>query len=139
MRAARFALALLVAATVALSGCSASTSVAEEKTAIINLLQATYGGRSGNLLVDPVIVRTKYAVAGWSRDDSGGRALLHKEGGAWKVVTQAGAEMRDAQFLKDAGLPEKEAKALYNALIAAERDVPEERLAMFDRFEAVRR
>lgn len=139
MRAVLFAIAVFAAQFIGLSGCSPTASVAEEKTAIINLLQATYGGSSGELLVDPVIVRTKYAVAGWSRGGSGGRALMRKEGGAWKVVTNAGAEMRDAQFLKQAGVPEKEAKALYNALIAAERQVPEERLAMFDRYEPMRR
>lgn len=135
MRASAFLIAILLT----LPGCSPSASMAEEKTAIINLLQATYGGSDGDLFVDPVIVRTKFAVADWSRDGNGARVLMQKDGGAWKVVTVAGSEMRDAQFLEQAGVPEKEAKALYNALISAERDVPEERLAMFDRYEPVRR
>jgi len=130
---------LLIAAATAMCGCSPSASMAEEKAAITNLLQSTYGGSSGEILVEPVIVRTKYAVADWSRDASGARVLMHKEGGAWKIVAAAGSEMRDTQFLEQAGLSTKEAKALYNALIAAEREVPEERLAMFDRYEPTRR
>jgi hypothetical protein len=125
-----------VAMLIGLSGCDASSSVAEEKTAIINLVQSTYGGASGDMLIEPVVVRTKYGVADWVQGDGGGRALVRKEGGGWKVVATAGDEMRDVEFLTKAGVPEAEAKALVNSLIATERQLPEERLAKFDGYTA---
>jgi hypothetical protein len=119
-----------------LSGCGASSSVAEEKTAIINLVQSAYGGSSGDMLIEPVIVRTKYGVADWVQGEGGGRALVRKEGGGWKVVATAGDEMRDVEFLTKAGVPEAEAKALVNSLIASERQLSDAKLAKFDSYVA---
>jgi hypothetical protein len=119
---------------IGLIGCDARTSVAEEKAAIAILVTATFGGASGEMQVEPVIVRTKYGVADWTKDGAGGRALVHKEGGQWKVVVVAGEEMRDSAFLEKSGMPQAEAKALANVLLATERQVPDARLAMLDSY-----
>jgi hypothetical protein len=122
-----------------LVGCGAAPSVQDEKNAIAAILHQQYDG-TAVAEVAPIILRRDYAVAGWTHDDAGGRALLNKEKGAWRVVAIAGEEMRDAQFLQQAGLSEKDAKALSNMVIAGERDVAEERLAKLDSFdEPVRR
>ena len=117
-----------------LAGCGVATSVEDEKNAIAAVLHKQYDGAQP-ASVDPIVLRGDYAVVGWTQDDVGGRSLLHKEKGAWRVVASAGEEMRDAQFLQQAGVPAKEAKALANMLIAGERDVTEERLAKFDTFD----
>jgi len=127
---------VVVAVLVVFSGCGAKSSVAEEKSAIVTLLRSSYGGSSAGMVIDPVVVRTKYGVADWVQGDMGGRALVQKESGEWKVLTTAGGEMRNAEFLVKAGMPELEAKALANSLIAAERQIPEERLAKFDSYVA---
>ena len=117
---------------VLIAGCGLATSVEEEKNAIAAVLHAQYDS-AGLATVDPIVLRGDYAVAGWTRDESGGRALLHKEKGAWKVVVNAGGEVRDAQFLVQSGMSEPEAMALANVLIAKERSLSEQRLAMLDR------
>jgi hypothetical protein len=122
---------IAVAMLAMLVGCSGGASIAEEKTAIINLVQTTQGG-NGEMVIDPVVVRTRYGVADWVRGEQGGRILLQKEGAGWKVIASAGEEMRDVEFLSKAGVPSKEAKALVNSLIATERQLPEAKLALFD-------
>jgi len=124
---------VLVAVLVGMLGCGLGTSVEEDKAAIAELLRTT-NRADAQFSVDPIVVRRSYAVAGWTQGDTGGRVLLNKAGGQWKVVVNAGVEMRDTEFLARAGVPQAEAAALANVLIAAERKVPETRLAMLDRF-----
>jgi hypothetical protein len=126
---------LSISVAVLLAACSAS--VEEEKGAIAAVLHAQYDNATV-AAVDPIVVRGDYAVAGWTRTDAGGRALLHKDKGDWKVVVNAGEEVRDAQFLVQAGMPETEAKALANVLIAKERSLSDQTLAMLDRSTANR-
>jgi hypothetical protein len=127
---------LVFAAVAVVSACNTKTSLDEEKAAIVNLVQSVHGGPSSATTVEPVVVRTKYGVADWVQGDTGGRALVHKDGAGWKVVATAGEEMRDASFLTKAGVPELEAKALANSLIATERQLPGAQLDKFDKYAA---
>lgn len=124
-------LTILASAFLFLCGCS---SVADERQAIAQALHQSLDKPTIALDIAPIVVRQNYAVAGWVQGDLGGRALLHRERSHWKIVAQAGKELRDAQFLKAAGMPQDEASALANMLITAERRVSEARLAQLDRY-----
>lgn len=112
-----------------LTACG-GTTMAEDRTAIINLLQATYGGAASEVTVEPVVVRMQYGIADWTHTDRGGRVLVRKQRGGWTIIAAGGDELRDPEFLAKAGVPEPAAKALVNMLIAAERGVSEHRLAV---------
>ena len=133
MRVFLIAAALLATVT----ACDSKSSIAEEKAAIANLVQSSYGG--AQMSVEPIVVRTKYAIADWSNDGGGGRALVSKEHGDWKIVVAAGGDMRDPEFLVRAGVPQAEAKALVNFLLTSERKLPETRLAMLDSYKQIPR
>jgi hypothetical protein len=135
-RIAMRAVLLVVAAVVGVSGCDTKSSLEEEKAAIVDLVQSVHGGASSATTVEPVVVRTKYGVADWTQGDTGGRVLVQKDGRGWKVVATAGEEMRDASFLTKQGVPELEAKALANSLIATERQLPGAQLDKFDKYAA---
>jgi hypothetical protein len=128
---------VLIATIIWFAACS---SLSDDRQAITQALHQSIDKPGAQLEVDPIVVRQSYAIAGWLQGEAGGRALLHRERGEWKIVAQAGEELRDAQFVKAAGVPQQEASALTNMLITAERSVPEARLARFDRYgENVRR
>src|SRR5215831_2245766 len=122
---------LLITTIILFTGCS---SLSDDRQAIAQALHQSFDKPGAQLEVDPIVVRQSFAIAGWLQGDMGGRALLHRERGEWKILAQAGEELRDAQFVKSAGVPQQEASALTNMLIAAERSVPEARLAQFDRY-----
>jgi hypothetical protein len=112
-------------------GC---TSVSDDRQAIEQMLHQRLDRSGVPLEINPIIVRERYAIADWTQGTNGGRVLLRQEHGGWKVMAEAGEELRDAQFLKQAGMTQQEASALANVLIAAERRLPESRLALFDSY-----
>lgn len=114
--------------------CVACGSIQEDKQHIAATLHRQLDRPNTDLEIDPIVVRQSYALAGWVQGESGGRVLMHREHGKWSVVVVAGVELRDAQYLKQAGMSQQEASALANMLITAERRVPEARLAQFDRY-----
>jgi hypothetical protein len=117
-----------------LAACAAS--VAEEKTAIAQALQAKYGVKS-SVSVEPIVLRNDYAVADFVQGDIGGRAVLQKHKGLWQVLVLTGQDARDAAYLVKIGVPQVEARALANMLVTSEKQVPEERLVKLDRYAAL--
>lgn len=91
------------------------------------------------LTVQPVVVEGHHAVAGWSQGALGGRALLHEKDGIWQIVLCAGPGVRDAAFLRDAGLPEATARALSARLATAEAALGGDRMRLLDSFVGVTR
>ena len=133
---ANVVMALCAVAAFGLIGCSQSGSIANDKEKIEQAVQSGASNAGSAAVVDPIIMRQEYAVADWTSGDKGGRTLLHRERGSWKVIATGGEEIRDAEALMRAGLGQKEAKALANSVIAKERKVPEDRLAKLDRYAA---
>jgi hypothetical protein len=123
--------AIILGVLLTLLGCSSADT---DRRAIAQTLHNAFDRPNAILDIEPIVVRQSYAIAGWVQGDTGGRALLRHERGQWTVITQAGEELRDAQFLRQAGVPQAEASALANVLITAEKRVPEARLALFDRY-----
>ena len=123
----------------ALAGAIQSAVAGSDHEAIRSLILHTWDKPEPKLVIDPIVVEADYAIAGWTQGERGGRALLRKEGGAWKVVLCSGDPLQSASVLVDAGLPAAVAERLSDDLRAAERSIDPKRVALFATFEGVMR
>jgi hypothetical protein len=106
-----------------------------EQAAIRKVMAAEWDRPDARLEVDPVVVAGRYAIAGWTQGDHGGRALLKQDGQrGWHVTVCAGDGLKDARALELAGMPASTAQDLVRALRRAEAAVPQSRLALFSTF-----
>lgn len=107
--------------------------------AIRHLMMHTFDRPETPLTVDPVVVRGDHAVAGWTQGTGGGRALLARDPAraAWRIVLCAGDGLRDVAMLQASGVPAADARALAQALAAAEADLPAEQRTRFSSFQGV--
>tara|TARA_R110000868_G_scaffold123868_6_gene327744 strand:+ start:3826 stop:4272 length:447 start_codon:yes stop_codon:yes gene_type:complete len=112
-----------------------SASADEDVNQITHLLKSTFDRPDAPLHAAPVVVVANHAIADWSQDERGGRALLRQHHGSWSIVLCSGDALKDEKFLNDAGVPSADALALAKALAEAETDVTPERLAQFSLFD----
>ena len=122
---------------VALFGLTTAASAGANEDAVRHLLHATFDKPESRLVVDPVVVATEYAIAGWTQGDMGGRALLRGKEGRWTLILCAGDEIKTPEALRRVGLSAHAAVSLAQALAKAEQGMSAERLAMFARFEGL--
>lgn len=87
------------------------------------------------LTVAPVVVEGEWAIAGWTQDDRGGRALLRKKADGWSIHFCSGDGLKQAEALKTMGLSDTDAAAIAASLAKAEAQVAPETLALFASFE----
>jgi hypothetical protein len=85
----------------------------------------------------PVVVDGDWAVADWTQERMGGRALLHREHGTWTTVLCAGDGIRSKQGLVEAGIPHEQAQSLAAKLATAETKVAPDRLALMSTFAGI--
>lgn len=126
-------LLVLIAGLLAACG-SNEAQLAAEAEAVVQVLDKAYDRPESPLIVEPVVVQDEYAIAGWVQGETGGRALLRKEGDAWSIILCAGDAVKEASYLAQTGMAAGTAANLAEALAAAEAGVPAERLEMFSRF-----
>lgn len=129
----------LPAALIALAILVGPACAGPDGDAVRHLLHATFDKPETKLVVEPVVVATGYAIAGWTQGDTGGRALLQDKHGRWTLILCAGDGIKSADALRQAGLAPDAATTLAQALAKAEQTVPADRLAMFSRFEGLLR
>jgi hypothetical protein len=130
------ALGLTLAAAYPLQGCPAGAHEAAEME-ITHVLKATWDTPDKPLTVTPVVVESDAAIAGWTQDGRGGRAVLRRKNGEWVVVLCAGAMLKEKGSLLKLGLSEDVADRLHRALTTAEAALPAETIAQLDSFEGV--
>ena len=87
--------------------------------------------------VGPVTVEGKYAVAGWTQDKQGGRALLQKEKTGWFVAVCAGDGLTRAEVLKTTGMDATSAQKLANAVLSAEVKLSVDKRRRFASFQGL--
>lgn len=87
------------------------------------------------LTVGPVVVQGNWAIAGWTQDERGGRALLKKGPRGWRLHLCSGDGIRDAVSLEKIGLPADDAKALSVSLHEAEAKLDTATISLFASFE----
>ena len=100
-------------------------------------LNAMFDKPEARLTVDPIVVEQRFAVAGWTQADMGGRGLLRREASGWTLILCSGDGLKSAGLLKDAGVPGDVAARLTAKLAAAEAKLDPARVAQFSRFDGV--
>jgi len=110
---------------------------ADDATDIRGAMMSTFDKPDSRLVVEPVVVVDNSAVASWIQGDRGGRALLRREGGKWRIVLCSGDPLKSASMLEQAGVPPAAAEQLASLLKQAESTLPPESVALFSTFEGV--
>jgi hypothetical protein len=122
------------------AGAPASPRAAEaDLDAIRAVLLKTWDQPQARLAVDPIVVQGDVAIAGWQQGERGGRALLRRRADArgWSVAVCAGDGLKDAELLRDAGVPAVDAHALARRLAQAESRLDARTLARFASFDGL--
>ena len=128
---------MLAAALTAAASASAQTHTMTDTDAIRHVIKSNWDKPAATVEVSPIVVVAEYAIAGWTQEANGGRALLRKKGGAWSIILCAGDQLRGAEALRRTGIADPAAKRLASELAQAESAVSRERIAMFSRFEGL--
>jgi hypothetical protein len=115
-----------------------SKGLAQDEAAEIRaLIGKTWDRPDETVVTEPVVIVEGSAVAGWSQGGRGGRALLKREQGAWRVVLCSGDALKEADSLAQTGIAQETAQALAAALAKAEQSLSEERRALLSSFEGI--
>lgn len=130
---------LIVLAGMALLGAihpgQATAGEAGDAHHIVQIIKATWERPDNPVDVAPVALSGDYAVADWIAGERGGRALLKKTDGAWRVILCSGDGIRTATGLLAAGVPQETAGNLESALSQGEAAMPAEVVRKFSLFE----
>jgi hypothetical protein len=132
----RITIAALFVLMVSLIGSPAHAADPDEAS-ISSLLHAMFDKPNETLAVEPVMVSSDYAIAGWAQGQTGGRALLRRQHQSWTLILCAGDGIKSREALARAGVPAADALKLESGLIAAEARLAPEKVAMFSRFEGL--
>lgn len=124
----------ILLAPLMLAACNAAN---DDAAAIEALMRTTWDRPDAPLDVGPIAVDANHAVADWTQGPNGGRALLAKHEGQWRVVLCAGDGVRSADGLISVGLPGSSARALATQLAKQEQAADPDRLAAMSRFAGV--
>lgn len=96
------------------------TEAAADTAAIRQRLMAEFDKQDARLAVPVVVNGPSHGLAGWLQGERGGRALLRREHGQWRIVVCGGDALKEARVLREAGVPDAEARSLARDLAAAE-------------------
>lgn len=126
-----YGLLLAMALQIASTGSIAETSVPAAENQIKALIAKTYDKPNHKVETAPVVVSGDYAIADWIQAKNGGRALLRKKQGQWEILACGGDGFKDANVLKDAGIPAPASKDLLAKLKVAEQSLSPDRVRQF--------
>jgi hypothetical protein len=118
--------------------CCASASAAPADTSrVAEVMKSTWDRPDAPLTVEPIVIDGDYAMAGWAQGERGGRALLKRKDGAWRVHVCGGDGLKSAATIETAGVPKATAKRLSAKLARAEAKTAPALLRKFSTFEGV--
>ena len=107
----------------------------DDQHEIIHLMKGMFDTPENPLSVEPVIVVGDNAIAGWVQGERGGRALLWRVDGQWKIRLCSGDGLKDPKLLEIANISAADAATLASQLAAAEAKLDPAVLAKFSSFE----
>jgi periplasmic copper chaperone A len=110
---------------------------AHDMAAITAVMKQQFDRPDSPLKVDPVSVEADWAVAGWSQDGRGGRALLQRRHAQWVILVCAGDDLKQAAFLASSGMAAATAQTLAARIQAAESGMSLGLVKQFSLFEGV--
>ncbi len=87
-----------------------------------------------DVVVAPITVVDRWAVAGWRTGQEAGRAFLRKTGDDWALTLLSGESLMTPAGLQAQGLPPRLARRLHSAIQANEAELPAASRARFDGF-----
>lgn len=117
---------------------SALAFAQDDAGAIAALLSKTFDKPDAKVVTQPVVIAGDHAVADWVQGHHGGRALLARQNGNWKIVACGGGALAQQAHLVSAGVPEKQAAELAGKLAVAEARLDQEKVQIFDSFKGER-
>jgi len=126
---------LILLAWMTPSGATRAGTADSDTAAIIALMHETWDKPDSNLDVGPVVVEADHAVADWTQGERGGRALLRRVDGRWKVVLCSGDPLKEGSNIAAAGVPPETATRLAERLATAEINLPALRRDLLSRFQ----
>lgn len=107
----------------------------DDRGAIEAVLKAQWDRADAPLAIEPVVVEADSAIAGWSQEGRGGRALLARKHGQWAVHLCTGDAVKEAANLEKMGVPAEVASVLAMRLAEAEAKMDPSVVAQFSTFE----
>ncbi len=128
---------LLFAGTTALLLPAGARAGEADAVAIRRRMMELFDKPDRPLTVDPVVIADAFAIASWTQGDIGGRALLRRDHGAWRIILCSGDALTTAPLIEQAGASAAVAAALVRRLAAAEAAIDPARRAYFSRFQGV--
>ena len=106
-----------------------------DEDAVRQLLMKTFDRPDAQLAVDPIVVSSDHAVADWTQEKLGGRALLKRKAGQWMIVLCSGDGIKSADAMRQAGVPPSDAAQLALSLETSEKSMSAERRALLATFD----
>jgi hypothetical protein len=110
---------------------------AGDTEAIAALMNGLWDTPDNRLAVEPVVLSGDYGLAGWTQAGRGGRALLHKQHGHWKIIVCGGDNLKDTVLLMSAGLDRHTAQSLADGIKQAEASLAQDKLKLLASFEGL--
>lgn len=107
----------------------------DDEHAIIHLMKSMFDTPDNPLSVDPVVVAGDNAIAGWVQGEKGGRALLWRVHGRWRIRLCSGDGLKDPKLLENANISAADARTLIEELTAAEAALDPTVVPKFSSFE----
>jgi hypothetical protein len=112
----------------------------DEKQNIRHTINSMYDTPEHKVIVDPIVVKGKYAVASWVQKNKGGRVILFRgTEGKWDIVLCSGDAVKDPEFLIQTDIPKADAEFLAKELSSAEASISKDKVTLFDSFKGVMR
>lgn len=110
--------------------------VTKDETVIRQVLKSTWDKSESPLNVEPVVIVSGHALAGWTQGARGGRALLAKQkDGSWIVQACGGDGLKEVKTLEQSDLTPAVAQSLAHAATTAEAKLPAATRAQFSTFD----
>ncbi|PPC87959.1 MAG: hypothetical protein CTY31_07865 [Hyphomicrobium sp.] len=110
---------------------------ADDASDIRRLIGKTWDKPNSKVVTDPIVIVDNYAIASWTQGAHGGRALLNRDGGHWRVVLCSGDPLKEAVSIASVGVPADVAQRLASELAAQEATASAERRALFSTFDGI--
>ena len=109
-----------------------------DQAGIRQVMMGIWDKPQARLDVGPITVLAGHAVAGWTQDGRGGRALLTKNSdGRWQVAACAGDGLTQARTLELTGMPPAAARRMAQEVAKADAAVAPQRRALFSTFDGM--
>lgn len=110
----------------------------KDQASIEKLMRSIWDRPEAPLTVKPITIKDDYAIAGWTQDGRGGRALLHRiKKNKWAIHRCGGDNIKDLTTIKKIGLPAATAEQLISDEIAAEKLLPAHLRKKFGSFQGL--